>query len=515
MCLQVSCGVSSRKLGRIASSSSCSPYASHRSGVCVAALYNPLYSNSSTLVLRFCACSHHQARKADGAFIRAPMPAKVPAPSRVSCECCSGKLSYCQAWRSARRRTQRLVAARRPSPSGWVLARPGRAASVHRCCVIIYPCFWRPQASATVRNRSQPFATVRNRPQPSVCGRRGLKVAVPMGKVAKTWLFWRVRRCGHVVLRGRRGTSWHSNMFHDVSKVVLCGRCNTFVTFSEDALHFSWQAQHFEDLRYHYAWQVQHFRRVVLRVFCESQCQRCAKWWQGANSVAGVAFCDMSWKLTEASHETSILQEVHKKTRGKTLILTLRSGKFEEASHEMLALMLQHVSSRVAGFFDVVAVSMGEAAKPQVVVSFCVAGVALRDIPTCFKTCQKSFCVAGAILLPRFQTMRRIFRGRRNTLKTSDVILRGRRSTLDVSCCVFLRIAMPALCEVVARCKFCGRGGFLSQVMKNDAGAHIDFEVGQHFTPHFTLYTPHFTLSTLHCTPHTLDFPLSTPHFTL
>ena len=66
-----------------------------------------------------------------------------------------------------------------------------------------------------------------------------------------------------------------------------------------------------------------------------------------------------------------------------------------------------------------------------------MAGVAIRDIPTCFKTCQKSFCVAGAILATRFQTMRCIFRGRRSTLKTSDVILRGKRSTLDVSCCVF------------------------------------------------------------------------------
>ena len=41
-------------------------------------------------------------------------------------------------------------------------------------------------ASATVRNCPQPFATVRNRLQPSVCDRRGRKVAVPMGKVAKT-----------------------------------------------------------------------------------------------------------------------------------------------------------------------------------------------------------------------------------------------------------------------------------------------------------------------------------------
>ena len=71
------------------------------------------------------------------------------------------------------------------------------------------------------------------------------------------------------------------------------------------------------------------------------------------------------------------------------------------------------------------------------VASFRVAGVALRDIQTCFVMCRKSFCVAGAILLWRFQKMRCSFRGRRSTLDVSSVILRGRRSTLDVWCCVF------------------------------------------------------------------------------
>ena len=71
------------------------------------------------------------------------------------------------------------------------------------------------------------------------------------------------------------------------------------------------------------------------------------------------------------------------------------------------------------------------------VASFRVAGVALCDIPTCFMTCQKLFCVTGAILLPHVQKMHCIFSGRRNTLETSHVILRGRRSTFDVSCCGF------------------------------------------------------------------------------
>ena len=73
----------------------------------------------------------------------------------------------------------------------------------------------------------------------------------------------------------------------------------------------------------------------------------------------------------------------------------------------------------------------------HLVASFRVAGVALRDIQTCFVTCRKSFRVAGAILLRRFPKMRCSFRGRRSTLDVSIVILRGRRSTLDVSCCVF------------------------------------------------------------------------------
>ena len=52
-------------------------------------------------------------------------------------------------------------------------------------------------------------------------------------------------------------------MFHNVSKVVVCDRPNTFASFSEDGLHFSRQAQHFADLN---AWQAQHF--TGCRVAC-------------------------------------------------------------------------------------------------------------------------------------------------------------------------------------------------------------------------------------------------------
>ena len=148
------------------------------------------------------------------------------------------------------------------------------------------------------------FATHCNRSKPSAwrpCGRAYSKLC----KRGHIWMFPASRS---FISRRRRGTSWHSTMFHDVSKKVLCDRRNTFATFSEDALHCSWQAQHFGDLRYHFAWQAQHFPHVALRIFGGSHCQGCAKWWQAANSVACVAFCDMWCKSTEASHETSILR---------------------------------------------------------------------------------------------------------------------------------------------------------------------------------------------------------------
>ena len=147
-------------------------------------------------------------------------------------------------------------------------------------------------------------ATVRNRSQPFVWGPYGRAY----GKFCRGGHFWRFQTCRCFVSRGRCGTSWHSDVFCNVLKIVLRGRRNTFVTFSEDVLQFSWQAQHFGRVHRHFSWQAQHFRRVLLRVFCKSHWQGCVKWWQGANSVAGVAFSDMCWKLTEASHETSILR---------------------------------------------------------------------------------------------------------------------------------------------------------------------------------------------------------------
>ena len=101
-------------------------------------------------------------------------------------------------------------------------------------------------------------------------------VAVPMGKAANPFILKGFRRGVHAILRGRRGMSWHSDVFQNVSKNALYDGRNTFASFSEDELDFSWQAQH--------------FRRAVLCVFCESLCQGCVKWWQRANCKASVGY---------------------------------------------------------------------------------------------------------------------------------------------------------------------------------------------------------------------------------
>ena len=209
------------------------------------------------------------------------------------------------------------------------------------------------------------------------------------------------------------------------------------------------------------------------------------------------------------------------------------------------------------------------------VASFRVAGMALRAIPTCFTTCQKSFCVTGAILLHRFQKKTSMSRGRRSTLDVSTFIFRGRQSPLGLSCCVFLQLALSGLRQVVvqiawqargfrktrrkrsisylqsdnccfphwhgcARChvvfvfRAIPRGGHSTSVRGDVATCHSGPGPSHsnnlphfpplalnmsHYTPHSTLLTSHSTLYTgiphMQSTLYNLHFTLRTPHFTL
>ena len=88
--------------------------------------------------------------------------------------------------------------------------------------------------------------------------------------------------------------AWHfvtfnSNMLHNLSRIVLRDRRNTFAWLAEDELHFSWQTQHYGDLNLHFAWQAQHFRRVVLRVFLQI-------------ALSGLRFCRYKCEKLRKSH---------------------------------------------------------------------------------------------------------------------------------------------------------------------------------------------------------------------
>ena len=90
--------------------------------------------------------------------------------------------------------------------------------------------------------------------------------------------------------------------------------------------------------------------------------------------VAGVALCDIP----------NLFDDV------------LKMSKLEEVSYEMLFFLHPRVLSRVAGFPVASPCLWGKlenlsfsTVSKQLVMSFCAAGVALCDIPTCLITCRK------------------------------------------------------------------------------------------------------------------------------
>ena len=162
-----------------------------------------------------------------------------------------------------------------------------------------------------------------------------------------------------------------------------------------------------------------------------------------------------------------------------------------------------YVSSRVSGFplaspclwGKLQSLSFSTVSKP-VVMSFCVAGRALRDIRTCLQKYRKPF------LCGRRSTLASLSK-RWDAFFVAGAALWTRPSSFCVTraavwrCAVvcFVQIALPGLRQVVTACKSRGRTGMLWDAMTLR-------------TLHSTLYTPQSTLCTWHSTLHT-------PHFTL
>ena len=245
------------------------------------------------------------------------------------------------------------------------------------------------QPSATVRNRSQPFATVRNRSQPSARGRYGRAY----GKFCKRGHFWRLHMSRCFVLRGRRGTSWHSDVFCNASKVVF-RRC-VAACVAGAAL---WMCPS------SFCVAGEHFRRVVLRFFCRSYCQlglrqvatRCK--FRGRRGILWDVMKIYGSLARNIDFEVANL-EVHKKTCRKTSVLKLESVKIGGSLARNARFDAPTCLVSSLWFSCGLAVSWGEAVKhlsfwkfsKQVVMLFCVASAALCDIPTCWITCQNFF----------------------------------------------------------------------------------------------------------------------------
>ena len=133
-----------------------------------------------------------------------------------------------------------------------------------------------------------------------------------------------------------------------------------------------------------------------------------------------------------------------------------KMSKLEEVSYEMLVFLHPRVLSRVSGFPVALPCLWGKPqnlsfskVSKQLVMSFCVAGVALCDIPTCLITCRKCqnwrksrtkcsfFCIHVSCLCVSFSCGVVVSMGEAAKLLLFEcfqagchVVLRGRRGSL-------------------------------------------------------------------------------------
>ena len=119
----------------------------------------------------------------------------------------------------------------------------GRSSWVPRCvakgsCFILGLWGWTcVRLTLFLCSRSQPPARLRW----GRCGDYGRAYS----DCCKSGHFWRFQTLCNVVSCGRCGALWHPNMFHCVSKVVLCGSRHTFARISEEDSPFSCQTSMF------------------------------------------------------------------------------------------------------------------------------------------------------------------------------------------------------------------------------------------------------------------------------
>ena len=219
--------------------------------------------------------------------------------------------------------------------------------------------------------------------------------------------------------------------------------------------------------------------------------------------------------------------------------------KLEDVSHEMLVLMFLRVLSRVSGFpvaspclwGKLQNLSFSKVSK-QVVMSFCLAGVALCDIPTCLITCRKcqnwrksrTKCSFFCTQVSRLESLvflwhRRVFGGSSYTLHFTLHNLRFRLhtpySTLHFTLLTphLRHSTLHTLHSTLLTLHFTLHTLHCTLYTLHCTLYTLLTPHSSLYTPHSTLYTPHFTLHTVHSsllTSHyTFHSTLHTPHFTL
>ena len=343
------------------------------------------------------------------------------------------------------------------------------------------------------------------------------------------------------------------------------------LTLSEDALHFSWQAQHFGHLWCHVAWQAQHFRRVLLHNFnflrialsaLREVVTRCkfrggrGILWRVMKIDGGLARnvdfsgrfvrklvgkrrfwrCEV-WNARKSRTKCSFWCSNMSRLESLAFLWRRRVGQAaksfpcwsvsKQAVMSSLAwqawhfVTFQHLSWRVKSRFARQAQYFCDVFRRCV--GFFVAGAALWRPPM-------SFCVACAALsmcrLAYFLRHRIVRAARSGDAHDSTLYTLRAWHTCDTLHSTNRRNStLYTLYSTLYTSHFTLNTPHLRTLHATLSRFTPQHSTLVHFTLHsvhftlytsyFTLHTPHFTLDTLHSTLQTPNFRLYTPHFTL
>ena len=194
------------------------------------------------------------------------------------------------------------------------------------------------------RSKGSRCPTVRNHSQPST----RLLYGRASGKFS--------RRANFCVSRGRRGTSWHSDVFCNVSKVILCGKGALLLRrFQKMRCSFRGRRSTLD-----VSIVILPSRRSTLDasccVFFTNRIGRAASSgdkvqipWQTWHFVR----CAENWRKPPTKHRfwgSKFKGSYENSQENVNFEAVYKVWKLEEVSHERLVLMLPHLSSQVSGF---------------------------------------------------------------------------------------------------------------------------------------------------------------------